>query len=142
VPLDVKDPSVTTFKLRFSQFSDYDDTTIGFALEEAELFVSNGFKRRGRAVGILYLAAHILAINEQATETDGQDIKHESIGRFTVTYKTDTSADTASAKDLSQTVYGRRYLHLLTLSIKPFHVIGHKRPWANAQFFDRWDWWL
>lgn len=127
------DPNVETFLLRFPEFSSSDSSVIGFALEEAGLIIGT-WSAKGRTLAYLYLAAHIMATQNIAAANDGREIRHESLGRIAITYRqSDSSGNSQSYDDLSSTFYGRRYMRLKALEIKPLQMLGTPR---SSQFRD------
>jgi hypothetical protein len=114
-------------KMRFPEFSDIDDSLVEFAIEEASLFISDRI-RRGAVLAHMYLSAHIIAIGDYASLTEGREIASETFGRIHVKYATASETRAGAALgDLSTTSYGRRYQAIIGIGLKQFDVIRTTR---------------
>lgn len=126
-------PSVSDFRTRFPEFSEATDEAIELAIDDAGDEIDEDiWMTKYYAKGVLYLAAHFLAVNAtqaELVEAGGgtgsggstSSISSESLGRFSVSYGTSTSSSTSSTSagedsgllDLSITSYGQRYKDML-----------------------------
>jgi len=127
--MSAPDPNATAMKLKFTEFTSLDDTTVEFALEEAKVIIG-GNTTRVRALLIMYLTAHILSVARIGQENGGLSVRHDAIGRLSTTYvsageTSHTDLRTTTIGDLSTTTYGRRYQQLLQSagSGSPFKTI-------------------
>jgi len=114
--------TATSMKLKFPEFANIEDATIEFAIEEAALAVGNNWAY-GSSVGIMYLAAHLIAAGKAAAAVlaggSGGEIASESIGRMSISYKTTNVSLTnsgATPDDYTSSSYGRRYLELYDMN--------------------------
>lgn len=107
-------PTATSMKLKFPEFRSVDDAVIEMAIEEARATVGSNWIESSRTLARMYLAAHLIAAGQAATEGGaGQTIASESIGgEISITYRNDSSP-TATADDFNTSSYGRRYLDIL-----------------------------
>ena len=130
-------PTVAAMQLRFPEFAATDAALIQLALDEAAVFI-NGISMKAAAIGQMYLAAHIMALNQFAADNDGLDISGETIGRISIHYRGPWMKDADG--DLMTTVYGRRFKALRELGIKKFVTIrgdGNRYGLAGDYF---WYW--
>jgi len=134
------DPTVQTFRMRFPEFPEvtYPNEIVGFALEEAALIMGNWPSDKGRAPAMLYLAAHILSVNTQASTTGGLTLRHETLGRISQSFADVTGSGQNQMEDLSSTSYGKRYQRLQQKVVGPFAVIGHHKSWWSPGW--GWSW--
>jgi len=115
--------TVTSMKLKFPEFQTVDDATVGFALEEALLFLGS-WMNGARDIAHMYLAAHLLAVSKASADSDGREITHETIGRISTTYKSSgVGAGSATIGDLLTTQYGNRYMQLKNLGNPRFKMV-------------------
>jgi len=110
-------------KLKFAEFQTLDDQVVGFALEEAELFLG-AWSSGAKDIAWMYLAAHFLAVAAASADSDGREITHETIGRISTTYKASSGTGALTIGDLQTTQYGARYLQLKNLGNPKFKTIG------------------
>jgi hypothetical protein len=120
-------------KLKFAEFQTLDDQVIGFALEEAELFLGT-WSSGARDIAHMYLAAHFLSVSAASADSDGREITHETIGRISTTYKASAPAQGESIGDLMTTQYGNRYIQLKNLGNPRFKTVGGN----PSRFGGRW----
>lgn len=122
-------PTADDFLERFPEFSEADEDKITLAIEDAGDEVdANIWMTKDYAKGVLFLAAHFLVSGTTQAELIEEgggtgssggsgDIASESLGRFSVSYDTSSESSSSSSSsdelDLTETVYGQRYLHLL-----------------------------
>jgi len=110
-------------KTKFLEFVSFSDATIEDALSDAELLIGENWTWRGRELGVMYLAAHFLAITKASATAAGREVVSETIGRLSRTFARTTGA---SIGELQTTAYGSRYLSLKHIGSPHFRVIG---PW-------------
>src|SRR6266403_4533505 len=128
--------TVTSMKLKFPEFQTLDDQVVGFALEEAELFLGT-WSSGARDIAWMYMAAHFLSVSAASADSDGREITHETIGRISTTYKATAGAQNVTIGDLQTTQYGSRYLQLKNLGNPKFKTIGgNPSPFAHNR--DPW----
>jgi Protein of unknown function (DUF4054) len=114
--------SSQAIKLKFPEFTDVDDAAVQFAVEEAAFFVGAVSIPKGGDLAQMYLAAHLIAMGRLSAGTDGLAISSETIGRISIGYRT-SGAQAGAIGDLQTTTYGKRYLQILMMNQKSFHVI-------------------
>lgn len=125
-----------SIKLKFPEFQTLDDATVTFALEEAYLVVDQSTSLKARDICAMYLAAHILAVAQATSGSDGREVISETIGRISVTYKGGASSkDGPFPGDLQTTAYGARYIQLKNLGNPKFLMVG-----GDTQPFKRNVW--
>jgi Protein of unknown function (DUF4054) len=105
-------PNVVAFKSIFSDFESVDDTTIQIALDAAGQFVDSTWGA-SQVPATMYLAAHFLSMATSTSDTSGQIVTSESIGRISVSYGASSATGTASGT-LGQTSYGTVFDTMLT----------------------------
>jgi len=111
-------PTATSMKLKFPEFADVSDTTIEFAIEEAAMaFPEENCWTSGGDFALMYYAAHIIASGQVAANSfsggSGGEIASESIGRLSISYKTNTASNSEATFDnLASSSYGRRYIEM------------------------------
>jgi len=111
-------PTATSMKLKFPEFSDVDDMTIEFAIEEAS-YGGGDHWTVGYDTAVMYLAAHLISAGKAAADEMSGDssgaIQSESIGRMSISYKKDdrySSNSSAMVDELASSSYGRRYIEI------------------------------
>jgi Protein of unknown function (DUF4054) len=130
-------PDVSAFGRRFPEFASTTPDIVGFALEEAGLFMTN-WTTPAAPLAQLYLAAHIIACAKIASESSGQAIEAETLGRISVKYTGLPSG--VLLGDVSSTVYGRRYQQLKGIGMKSFKSVrDHSREFM-PQYSFYWGW--
>lgn len=105
-------PNVVAFKSIFSDFESVDDTLVQIALDAAGQFVDTTWGA-SQAPATMYLAAHFLSMATQTSDTSGQIITSESIGRISVSYAS-ASGGGAATGTLSMSSYGTVFDNMLT----------------------------
>ncbi len=105
-------PNVYQFKSIFPDFADVDDTTVQIALDAAGFFV-DGSWGESQAAATMYLAAHFLSMATTTSDTSGQIITSETIGRISVSYASAAAAGAGSGT-LSMSSYGTVFDTMLT----------------------------
>jgi len=113
-------PTALSMKLKFPEFINTSDTAIEFALEEAAITVTDSWTVNG-SIAIMYYAAHLIASGQAAANSfeggSGGEIASESIGRLSISYKTNTASNaSATFDDFASSSYGRRYIELRSLN--------------------------
>ena len=114
-------PTALSMKLKFPEFADVSDMTIEFAIEEAAMSFTDDNWTTGGDIAIMYSAAHLIASGQAAANSfeggSGGEIESESIGRLSISYKSNPAANSsATPDDYSSSSYGRRYIELRGLN--------------------------
>lgn len=109
-------PSIDGFKQRYPEFNKVDDDIVSVFIEDAQAEISK--QRWGRLYrrGVLALAAHLLRLNQLATQSKGDSVKiatSKSAGELSVDYAAPTVTGTDA--DYQLTAYGQEYLRLRKL---------------------------
>ncbi len=111
-------PTATSMKFKFPEFADIDDATLEFAIEEAAMTVTDAWEVSG-SLALMYLAAHLVAAGVASANAlasgGGGAVQSESIGRFSITYKSLPNSS-AAVDDLSSSSYGNRYIDIRALN--------------------------
>jgi hypothetical protein len=105
-------PNVVAFKSMFPDFADIDDTVVQIALDSASLFVDESWGD-SQAAATMYLGAHFLSMASTTSDTSGQIITSESIGRISVSYASASAGGTGSGT-LGMSSYGTVFDTMLT----------------------------
>lgn len=105
-------PNVVAFKSMFPDFADVDDTLVQMALDAAAQFVDAAWGD-SQVAATMYLAAHFLSMSSTTSDTSGQLISSESIGRISVSYAS-SAASGGTNGTLGQTSYGVVFSNMLT----------------------------
>lgn len=126
-------PTVSTFKARFPEFASVEDATIEVVLAEAIGTVGEDWIERDRTPGVLYLTAHLLAVQgvgvSVGTGSGGAAvtgaIKSMSVGDVSLSFGgVAGSPSTGGALDIYRsTVYGQQYLSLLRRNFPAVAVV-------------------
>jgi len=118
--------SAQVMKIRFPEFLNVQDAGIEFAIEEAALFMSK-YTGPGYDLAQMYLAAHILAVNQNTADSGGRDTISETIGRLSETFRGPPTGAAVTVGDLSTTSYGKRYQQIINLNTPRFAVVHERR---------------
>jgi len=131
-------PDVSAFRRRFPEYSGTTDDIVGFALEEAGLFMTS-WTGPGAPLAQLYLAAHIVACSQIAAESSGRMITAETLGRISVRYTGLPSG--VLLGDTGSTVYGRRYQQIFGIQMKSFKSIrDYSHTYDGQRYSFYWGW--
>jgi len=106
-------PNVDAFKAMFPEFEDVDDSTVQIALDQAGQFVDSSWGA-SQTAGQIYLAAHFMSIAASTSDTSGQIVTSESIGRISISYATSSAAGGSNGGGLGSTGYGLVFRNMLT----------------------------
>jgi hypothetical protein len=126
-------PDYAAFIARFPIFSDttqYPQPQVETLLVEASGQVDTDWLERDYAPAIMYLTAHMLALDnsgaDDAIDIGGpSSISSESFSGMSISYKalTPTAGSSFASSSFGNTVYGRRYYDLLKKN-KPAVVVA------------------
>jgi hypothetical protein len=139
-------PTVEQFRARFPEFGpgDYPDGLLQAVLEEASGGVGTDWVERDYQPAILYLAAHMLEAQYQATgQTPGGESTNTAVagatpktitfGNRSVTFESTGGASSTSSgggggssdkSEFATTVYGQNYLRLLRRNVVGVMVLN------------------
>ena len=126
-------PSATNMKMRFPAFVNVDDGNIEFAIEEAVVACgdtaaqnnSDWIDDANLTLAIQYYAAHILQMSlMRAGSGTGQVISSERTPELSVTYTAPPYPDPNKPIDLTQTIYGVRFLGLVKKNFPAILVVN------------------
>lgn len=113
-------PTVEQFKERFPRFADADEYFLELLLAEALTQVDDSWVEADYANAILYLMAHLYAMETGSQADRPGTIVAESFAGLSVSYGT---GNVASASNYDATEYGRRYAALRKRSFPPIASI-------------------
>ena len=117
------------FLNKFPEFSNVVLARIDLALDEAKLQVTEKIWGRFYEVGVLHLAAHILAmqgaLSTEATNSPQplREISTKAVGNLSVSYTSGKTGFESESGSYYLTKYGRRFLELKKLVTPHFGLI-------------------
>jgi hypothetical protein len=118
-------PTAAAIKMKFPEFGALAEGTVEFAIEEAQLNISDtaGWtSEKDQTMAHMYLTAHHLMVTlSRAQSGTGQRIKSESVDGMSITY--DTDGTPPDPGDYTTTPYGSRYLDLCGLNFPAVMVV-------------------
>lgn len=126
-------PSSMNMKFKFPAFRNLNDGDVEFAIEEAVVAVgatSSGWaSEANHTLAIMYYAAHLLQMailrgSSTAGGGTGQIIASESTPELSRTYVTPPFPSLDEPIDFTMTVYGVRYMSLVTKNFPAILTVG------------------
>ena len=117
------------FLNKFPEFQAVDETRIKVGLDEASLQVTEKIWGRFYEVGVLHLAAHILAmhgaLSTEATTSPQplREIGSKTVGSLSVSYTSGKTGFESESGSYYLTKYGQRFLELKKLVIPHFGLV-------------------
>jgi Protein of unknown function (DUF4054) len=106
-------PNVVAFKSIFPDFADVDDTLVQIALDAAGRFVDDTWGT-SQVAATMFLSAHFLSMASTTSDTSGQIITSESIGRISVSYASAQTDSSGGGGTLGMSSYGTIFQTMLT----------------------------
>ena len=103
------------FRARFPEFANTSDTTIDIYIQDAEIMVIESRWGQLFKMGVAYLSAHYLSLAlKSANGKSGavNQVASKSVEGVSVSYT--TSQGTITEDYYQSTIYGQRYLNLLS----------------------------
>lgn len=100
----------SAFKTRFPEFASESDDRVQMFLDDATIFVNERVWGTRCDLGVAYLAAHLLAINNRGSGGASGPVTSEKVGDLQRSY----AAPTASNLDptYASTTYGMEYVRI------------------------------
>jgi uncharacterized protein DUF4054 len=121
-------PSATNMKFKFPEFRTVDDASIEFAIEEAAVVCGgqgNWLDDANQTLAMMYYAAHLLQVSIlRAGSGSGQVISSERTPELSVTYAVPEQPSLDKPIDLTMTIYGVRFLGLVTRNFPAVLTVG------------------
>jgi hypothetical protein len=113
--IDTGNPiNVVAFKSMFPEFMNMDDSVVQTALDEAALFVGEGWSDADTQAATFYLAAHFLSQAQAAAGGAGRLVTSEHIGPISVQFAAASSTSGGSAyPSLANSSYGLMFLAVM-----------------------------
>ena len=117
------------FLNKFPEFQSVDETRIELGLNEAKLQVVEKIWGRFYEIGVLHLAAHILAmqgaLNTEATNNPQplREISSKAVGSLSVSYTSGKTGFESESGSYYLTKYGQRFLELKKLVTPHFGLV-------------------
>nr|DAP81432.1 MAG TPA: head to tail adaptor [Caudoviricetes sp.] len=117
------------FLNKFPEFKAVDEARIELSLDEAKLQVTEKIWGRFYEVGVLHLAAHILAmqgaLSAEATNSSQplREIGSKAVGSLSVSYTSSKTGFESESGSYYLTKYGQRYLELKRLVTPHFGLV-------------------
>lgn len=103
------------FKTRFPEFSNTSDATIDIYIQDAEIMVTEQKWGQLFNMGVTYLSAHYLSLSLKSSNGQSgavNQVSSKSVEGVSVSYA--TPQGTISESYYQSTIYGQRYLNLLS----------------------------
>lgn len=104
------------FMQLYPEFAEIDESRLGIFIENAQMEISQKAWGKLYERGLLALTAHLLRLNQLATESQGEanrPLASESVGELSASYQGSTITGTNA--DYQLTAYGQEYLRLRKL---------------------------
>lgn len=117
------------FLNKFPEFQAVDETRIKIGLDEASLQITEKIWGRFYEVGVLHLAAHILAmqgaLSTEATNNPQplREIGSKAVGSLSVSYTSGKTGFESESGSYYLTKYGQRFLELKKLVTPHFGLV-------------------
>ena len=117
------------FLAKFPEFSNVDLARIDLALDEAKLQVVENIWGRFYEVGVLHLAAHILATQGALSADAGanpqplREVSSKAVGSLSVGYTSGKTGFESEHGSYYLTKYGQRFLELKKLILPHFGLV-------------------
>nr|DAJ97447.1 MAG TPA: head to tail adaptor [Caudoviricetes sp.] len=117
------------FLAKFPEFSNVDLARIDLALDEAKLQVVENIWGRFYGVGVLHLAAHILAMQGALNADAGanpqplREVSSKAVGSLSVGYTSGKTGFESEYGSYYLTKYGQRFLELKRLILPHFGLV-------------------
>jgi len=131
--------SVATFRVRFPEFEDVLDPRVTLFIGDAELQVNEDKWGRFYALGVQYLAAHLLSIDIEQSASAGAGVDgagpvySETVGPLNYKRAVLPMALDSGEAQLASTSYGLRYIELRKVIPNVGYMVVGNATYTDAQ---------
>jgi len=111
-------PTPADIKQRFPEFASKDDGFVQLLIDEALGEVGETWLEKDRALAVMYLVAHLLAMSAQAADGGALtgNLKSRKVGDVQVEFHGLGNPGTGALATFRMSVYGQKYLSLMRRS--------------------------